>query len=216
MITLGINKLKTQTKMKKTIWALALLGAFAVSCGQKETKNTETTTVENTAETTVADQKIALKHKIEWKAFKTAEKVGVKGSFDKVALTDVNADAPTLAEALEGANFEVETATVNTNDAGRDSKLKDYFFQKMNGNITGTFGAFKDGKVLVSLTMNGITKEKEFAFEADEDSIELKGSIDIIADFSANTAFQSLHEICKDLHEGKTWTDVEIEVEIEK
>ena len=37
-----------------------------------------------------------------------------------------------------------------------------------------------------------------------------------INDFKGEGAFNSIHEMCKDLHFGKTWTDVEIAVEISK
>lgn len=202
--------------MKKSFLALALIGVFAISCGQKETKTVEdvTTTVEQ--ETTQEEVVEVAKHKVVWTAFKTPEKVGVKGSFDKVTLTYANPDAASITEALTGATFGIEANSVNSGDPGRDSKLSGYFFEKMAGNIHGTFREFKEDKVLVVITMNGVEKAKEFAYEVTGNTIVMKGSIDIIADFNAEPAFQSLHEICKDLHEGKSWSDVEIEVTIEK
>lgn len=202
--------------MKKSFLALALIGVFAISCGQKETKTVEdvTTTVEQ--EATQEEVMEVAKHKVVWTAFKTPEKVGVKGSFDKVTLTYANPDAASITEALTGATFGIEANSVNSGDPGRDSKLSGYFFEKMAGNIHGTFREFKEDKVLVVITMNGVEKAKEFAYEITGNTIVMKGSIDIIADFNAEPAFQSLHEICKDLHEGKSWSDVEIEVTIEK
>ena len=198
--------------MKKSFLALAMVGMLAFSCGQKkeEVKNTET--VEQTQE----KKEVELKKSIEWTAFKTPEKVGVKGTFDDIQLNDYKADATTLEEGLTGANFVIVTSSVSTNDAGRDEKLKMEFFAKMVGNISGYFGQFKDGKVLVNLTMNGLSKEKEFTYVATADSVTITGSIDILSDFTAQDAFDSLHNACKDLHEGKTWSDVDIVVEIKK
>ncbi|MDR0228726.1 MAG: YceI family protein [Flavobacteriaceae bacterium] len=203
--------------MKKSLLALALVGVFAVSCGEKKTENSEgqntDTTTEQTTEAATAKE---LTHTLEWTAFKTPAKAGVKGTFTEIQLIDAKAEAATLAEGLKDAKFIVSTATVSTNDAGRDEKLKTEFFAKMVGNINGFFGEFKDGKVMVNLTMNGVTKEKEFTYTEEGNTIKINGAIDILADFTAKEAFDSLHEACKVLHEGKTWSDVEVAVTISK
>lgn len=198
--------------MKKSLLAITMMGLLVVSCGEKKEENKD---VAKEATEQVETVKKELTHSIEWTAFKTPEKVGVKGTFSDVKLLDVN-EATTLEESLKGASFIVTTSSVSTNDAGRDEKLKMEFFAKMVGNITGSFGEFKDGKVVVNLTMNGVTKEKEFTYVEAGDSIKINGAIDILSDFVAQKAFDSLHEACKDLHSGKTWSDVEIAVEIKK
>lgn len=202
--------------MKKSLLALALIGAFAISCGEKKDANTTESTTETPTEQVEAPVAKELTYTMEWTAFKTPKKVGVKGTFTDIKLNDVKADAATLEESLKGANFVITTSSVSTNDAGRDEKLKVEFFAKMAGNINGSFGEFKDGKVLVNLTMNGISKEKEFTYTVEGDALKLKGGIDIIADFTGQTAFDSLHAACKDLHEGKTFTEVELSAEIKK
>lgn len=200
--------------MKKSILALALVSMVAISCGDK--KSTDTTAPEAVEQTTEAPKQKELTYAIEWTAFKTPAKVGVKGTFDEVKLSEVNQEAATLAEGLKGAQFSIVTSSASTGDPARDETLRLNFFSKLVGNINGFFGEFKDGKVLVNLTMNGITKEKEFTYEATEAGVKLNGSIDILADFTAQDAFNALHEACNALHEGKTWSDVEIAVEIKK
>lgn len=200
--------------MKKSILALALVSMVAISCGDK--KSTDTTAPEAVEQTTEAPKQKELTYSIEWTAFKTPAKVGVKGTFDEVKLSEVNQEAATLAEGLKGAQFSIVTSSASTGDPARDETLRLNFFSKLVGNINGFFGEFKDGKVLVNLTLNGITKEKEFTYEATETGVKLNGSIDIIADFTAQDAFNALHEACNALHEGKTWSDVEIAVEIKK
>ncbi len=201
--------------MKKSILALALVSLVAISCGDK--KSTDTTTpdqgVEQTAE---APAQKELTYTVEWTAFKTPAKVGVKGTFDEIKLSEVNREAATLEEGLKGAQFAIVTSSASTGDPARDETLRLNFFTKLVGNINGFFGEFKEGKVLVHLTLNGITKEKEFAYEATEAGVKLKGSIDILEDFAAKDAFSALHTACNALHEGKTWSDVEIAVEIKK
>ncbi|WHT38954.1 YceI family protein [Myroides sp. mNGS23_01] len=200
--------------MKKSILALALVSMVAISCGDK--KSTDTTAPEAVEQTTEAPKQKELTYSIEWTAFKTPAKVGVKGTFDEVKLSEVNQEAATFAEGLKGAQFSIVTSSASTGDPARDETLRLNFFSKLVGNINGFFGEFKDGKVLVNLTLNGITKEKEFTYEATETGVKLNGSIDIIADFTAQDAFNALHEACNALHEGKTWSDVEIAVEIKK
>ncbi|MHC5202367.1 YceI family protein [Myroides sp. LJL119] len=198
--------------MKKTIFAILVAGMFAVSCGQNKTDKVESSTTEKTQEQTKQD----LNYTLQWTAFKTPEKVGVNGSFTDIKLNGVNLEAPTLEQALQGATFVVVTKTVNTKDPARDQTLVANFFDKMTGNINGFFGDFKDGKVAVHLTMNGKTIEKQFDYTTIENGIQLTGSIDIISDFAAQGAFDALHEACKALHEGKTWSDVNIVVDITK
>jgi hypothetical protein len=202
--------------MKKIFLTLSLVGLLAVSCGQKKEENKDVKSAETTEQTTEAPQQKELSYSLEWTAFKTPAKVGVKGSFDDIKLLDVNKNASSLAESLTDAKFIVVTSSVNSKDTERDGKLKAEFFANMVGNINGSFGTFKDGVVKVNLTMNGITKEKEFKYTATDSRVKINGSIDILADFTADKAFNSLHEACKALHEGKTWSDVEIAVEIKK
>lgn len=202
--------------MKKSILALALVSLVAISCGDKKSTDTPATSEQGVEQTTEAPKQKELTYTVEWTAFKTPAKVGVKGTFDEMKLSEVNQDAATLEEGLKGAQFAIVTSSASTGDPARDETLRLNFFTKLVGNINGFFGEFKDGKVAVHLTLNGITKEKEFAYEATETGVKLNGSIDILEDFAAKDAFTALHAACNALHEGKTWSDVEIAVEIKK
>lgn len=44
----------------------------------------------------------------------------------------------------------------------------------------------------------------------------IQGSIDVLKDFNSERAYTSLHRACYDLHEGKTWTEVDLMVFISK
>ncbi|MHC5353249.1 YceI family protein [Myroides sp. LJL115] len=197
--------------MKKTLLALLFVGALMASCGDKKQDNTG----ENTTEVESVQQK-NLNYTLSWTAFKTPEKVGVTGSFTDIKLSGLNQKGTTIEQELQGATFVVATSSVTTKDAARDQTLVASFFSQMTGNISGFFGEFTQDKVLIHLTMNGKTIEKEFDYTTIENGIHIKGSIDIISDFAAQGAFNSLHEACKALHEGKTWSDVDISVDITK
>lgn len=201
--------------MKKTILAMLVAGMFVVSCGDKKADNAQVNQVEQTQDKQDT-QKQDLNYTLQWTAFKTPAKAGVNGSFTDVKLNGVDLKAATLEQGLQGATFAIVTKTVTTKDPARDQTLVTNFFDKMTGNINGFFGEFKDGKVLVHLTMNGKTIDKEFTYTNIENGVQLEGSIDIVSDFAAQTAFDTLHEACKGLHEGKTWTDVNIVVDITK
>jgi len=71
------------------------------------------------------------------------------------------------------------------------------------------------GAVTIRITMNGVTRAVPFAYTTTpEGTVEAKGSIDLL-NFNLKSAFDSLHEACKDKHVGpdgvaKTWTQVDL------
>lgn len=197
--------------MKKTIAALALCAAVFVGCKKEEAKKAEEPQLE---EVPVAE-KVSYLHKLEWTAYKTPDKIGVSGTFNDIELSGAK-DSGNIEQDIKDATFKVVTSTVNSKDQERDTKLFNSFFKLMAGDITGKFVDFKDGKATIEITMNGVTKQKEFTYTIIGNTIALKGNIDIIADFDGIKAFNSIHELCKELHADKTWTEVDINVEITK
>ncbi len=197
--------------MKKSMIALFLVGALSFSCADKKQE-----TVEDNSKKVEQVQAKDFTYTLDWTAFKTPEKVGVAGTFTDIKLSGINKDADNIEKELQGATFVIVTSSVSTKDPIRDQTLATSFFSKMTGNISGFFGEFTNDTVVVHLTMNGKTIEKQFAYSPIQDGVRITGSIDIVSDFAAQTAFSSLHEACKTLHEGKTWSDVDIVVEIKK
>lgn len=197
--------------MKKTIAVLALCAVAFVGCKKEDAKKAEEPQLE---EVQIAE-KVSYLHKLEWTAYKTPEKIGVSGTFNDIELSGAK-DSGNIEEDIKDATFKVVTSTVNSKDQSRDEKLYTGFFKLMAGDITGKFIDFKDGKAPIEITMNGVAKQKEFTYTIIGNTIVLKGSIDIIADFDGTKAFNSIHELCKELHAGKTFTEVDINVEITK
>lgn len=196
--------------MKKTIAVLALLATVFVGC-KKEEKKVE----EPLLEEVELKERAVYSHKLTWTAYKTPDKIGVPGTFDGIELTGTK-DTGNVENDIKEATFKIDTKTVNSKDNLRDGKLIEGFFKLMAGDITGKFIDFKDGKATIEITMNGVSTKKEFTYTVANNVLNIKGTIDIVNDFDATSAFNSIHELCKDLHAGKTFTEVDLEVEISK
>ncbi|QLE00153.1 YceI family protein [Galbibacter sp. BG1] len=201
--------------MKKTGFILTALVLFiALGCKQKE-KTSEVKKEEVTE--TEKKQPLKLKDSLRFTAFKTEQKIGVNGTFTDIQLSDFHDEKENMVDLLTGANFKINTKSIYTKDPARDAKLEKFFFENLaSSEITGKFKSFNSEKAMVQLEMNGIEKEIPFELNATKDQVELSGSIDMIEDFSANKAFQAIHEACKVLHEDKTWTDVDLKIIISK
>lgn len=134
-----------------------------------------------------------------WTAFKTPDKIGVSGTFDEIQLTD-NA-------------FVINTKSVNSGNEERDPKLREFFFANLSDSlITGNYGIPSSNKIPVTLKMNGVEKTFDFDYMVNDTATIVTGKIDMLADFSGNAAFEAIHNACKELHLGKTWTDVDLKV----
>jgi|GEM_PF-470353 len=147
--------------------------------------------------------------------FPGKDRMGVNGTFKIINVTGAK-DSEKVEEVLANASFAIPIANLSTNDVGRDTKIKNFFFKKMTNtsSIKGKFGEFKDGKVPITLTLNGKAVIKEFQYQTTDHKINLIGKIDVIKDFSASAALKSINQVCKALHAGKTWPDVDLKAEI--
>jgi len=148
---------------------------------------------------------------LEWEAYKTPLKIGVKGSFEKIDLSAK--DKSSQKSFLKTTTVTIDTTTVNSKNSARDAKLVQFFFnvQKVK-KITVQAVSLDDNILSVDITMNGITKRVPMKVEFD-DEIEAKGHIDL-ADFHMIPSLKSINKACFELHKGKTWQDLEIEFEL--
>jgi|SaaInlStandDraft_5_1057022.scaffolds.fasta_scaffold30136_3 polyisoprenoid-binding protein YceI len=156
---------------------------------------------------------------VNWTSFKLSDKVGVGGTFDSVVVTGVS-DNETMAGAAETAQFDIYTASVNSNNPVRDVKISDSFFGTMTNaaTISGkVISLNEDGSGAVALTMNGVEKEIGVQWEATSESrLKLSATLNV-PDWDAQSSLDSLNGVCSVLHTGKDgtsvlWPDVEIEV----
>jgi len=199
--------------MKKILLAICMLSL--VACNNKQ-KQEEEVTIEKEV-TTESDAKASrinvLDVTLDWVVYKYEEKEAVRGSFTDFDL-DYNKDGQTPEEKLSNLTFKVNKESAKTGDADRDKTIVENFFLNLKGDIHGSLGELKDGKVPVTISMNDQSATKTFEYKITDNTVHFKGEIDVLKDFMAETAFNALHKACAVLHLDKTWTDVAIEVSV--
>ncbi len=155
-----------------------------------------------------------------WQAYKTPEKIGVKGKFPSLSYKPAHKEGKNFKALFEGATVAIDTTKVDTGNSVRDGKLVTFFFKQMkvpkiSGKILSvtpdahTKGKPYTGKLDVALTMNGKTVNTTLDYHYEKEVFKAQGNIDLM-DFAAGTALASINRACYDLHKGKTWSDVSI------
>lgn len=196
--------------MKKHILlSAALLTGLLFSCGS-ETKKTKENSTEKCQYEVVNENST-----LEWTAFKFTERKGVSGTFREINIDGMKSseDPKTLIESL---SFSIPTATVESANPERDGKISKQFFGTISTDkITGEVKSLgKDGKAVISIKMNGISKDVTGEYTLNAGNFVFKASIDV-ADWNALPGITALNAICKDLHTGtdgvsKLWSEVDL------
>lgn len=149
---------------------------------------------------------------LQWTAFKTPKKEGVKGHFQKI---DINNLTPNIVVddllKLTKLEISIDAKSSNTGNPARDKTLKDNFFTfaKIEGRIIKIDKNF----ITLSITINNKTKNIPLKYLTQDNVFTAKGHIDIL-DFALSENLKKLNKACFALHEGKTWSDVEIDLSI--
>ena len=153
---------------------------------------------------------------INWTAYKTTDKVPVKGKFEEIKVSNVK-EAETSIDALNNAKFEIPISSLNSNNEERDSKLKNLFFGVLEATVslTGTLHLNTDGSGNINLKMNGIEETIPITYVASGQIVNISGTMNLDK-WSVAKAIISLNEACNEKHKGedgisKTWTEVEID-----
>ncbi|MDH4944941.1 YceI family protein [Sulfurimonas sp. C5] len=149
---------------------------------------------------------------LQWTAFKTPAKVGVKGTFDNVKLDFKISDSKEAL--LKSSSINIVTANVNSNNQGRDAKLVNSFFM-VQGIRTIKAKVIKVDKTSadIEIAMNNIKKIITMNLITTKNTIKLQGEIDL-ADFKMLPSLNAITKACYELHQGKTWQDVALEFNI--
>ena len=193
--------------MKKfTVFTLALvLSVVTISC-KKEAKKVEG------PQFSVEPKTVTIK----WTGYKTTSKIPVNGNFEVLEVSNIK-EAPTAVEALNGTKFSIPVSSLVSGDADRDSKLKQLFFGVMDATVslTGIVNLNEDGTGTIDLSMNGISKAIPITYSIKDQIVQLDGKLDIVNDFGAQAALESINTACLELHKGpdgvsKTWSEVVI------
>jgi hypothetical protein len=157
------------------------------------------------------------KNSIDWVAYKTTDKIAVKGKFKKVTITK-NGEGNTAKEANNGTEFSIPVSSIFTADVSRDFKLKKFFFGVMDNTklLSGTLNISDDTNGTASITMNGVTANLPFTYTLEGKEFKLNATMNL-DNWNAQNAVDSLNVACKILHAGKdgvskTWSEVAINI----
>lgn len=204
--------------MKKIIYSLVICFAVTqiISCKSEAKKETETTkeTVTTAKKAFVLQEAT---NTINWVAYKTTDKVAVKGQFQKVNITS-GGEGNTAKEAINNATFSIPVSSIFTQDTSRDFKIKKFFFGVMDKTelLSGKLVLENDSIGYADLTMNNVTKKLPFKYTLNGKEFNLNATMKV-SDWQAQNALDSLNTACKDLHKGadgvsKTWDDVALNI----
>lgn len=157
------------------------------------------------------------KNSIDWIAYKTTDKLPVKGKFKKVTITK-NGEGNTAKEAINSAEFSIPVSSIFTADVSRDFKLKKFFFGVMDNTalLSGALNISDDTNGVASITMNGVTADLPFTYTLEGKEFKLTATMNL-DNWNAQKAVDSLNVACKELHKAKdgiskTWNDVAINI----
>lgn len=156
---------------------------------------------------------------LNWTAFKTTEKVAVKGSFNTITVAGNNVSDDPL-KVLQGATFEIPVATVNSANPERDKKITENFFGAMTNTplISGEVKSFDNGSVFLNIKLNDVVREVKGSYIMnDNGAFSIDATLDL-TNFNGKDAIASLNKICGKLHAGtdgisKLWENVDLHFE---
>ncbi len=197
--------------MKKTILAVSIICvALQFTACKSEVKKKE---VESSAAFSLEKASNA----ISWTAYKTTEKIPVKGKFTKVNIIS-GGNGASVKEAINGTEFSVPISSIFTSDTSRDYKIQKFFFGIMDNTelLTGTLHIENDSTGYTNLTMNGISNKLPFKYTVNNKTFAMSTTMDVL-NWNAQSSIDSLNAVCKELHKGldgvsKTWAEVAISV----
>lgn len=156
---------------------------------------------------------------LKWTAFKFTEKVGVGGTFGNIKVDSLE-KAPSVAAAVNGMKFKIDTGSVNSNHEERDGRIRSFFFGNMTdgteirGSIQG-IGSEATGEAKLNLTINGNTSAVPVQYKVmNGNEVEIWGKLNMTS-WKTEKSLDALNEACYDLHKGedgisKLWPEVEV------
>jgi len=207
--------------MKKII-LIAIVASIFTSCSKKGSENSNESDKKN--ETQVEECTYEVQNaftKLEWEAYKTSAKIGVRGSFDDISI-QAGPDNSSISGIATGLTFNLAVGSTNSNNEERDPKIIEYFFGKMlntqfiSGEIKSLNISDTATQAIVSIKMNDISKDIIADYSVNGNDVSLDCVLDL-AQWSAEDAVASLNEVCKELHTGedgvsKLWPEVKVTV----
>ena len=158
---------------------------------------------------------------LKWTAYKYTSMIGVSGTFNQIEVGEC-VPAVSARRAVENMNFSVNTQTLDSGSAFRDTNILDYFFSQLEGgeNLSGTITRFEGdtekGIVYIALTINGIEREISFDYRIEGAMMYVEGDFSL-SDFAATQALDYMENCCRQLHTGSDgihllWPNIRLEI----
>lgn len=145
-----------------------------------------------------------------WKAFKTAHRLSVEGTFKQLRF-DQTPKGESIAQALLSTTFTIDPSGVSTGMSNRDQSLAKHFFADLT--IKGKVIKVSDKILELQLELNKVKRVIPLRYEIKDQRLSARGFLDVL-DFDLTSQLQALTRACLALHEGKTWSDVELQVKV--
>lgn len=152
---------------------------------------------------------------LHWEAYKTPKKVGVKGQFKELGLNKKEFKGKDFKTILEGQTFKINAASLRSRKPVRDANITKYFFLNMTG------GLFLSGKITkldkinkklyFDITFNRVAQSLVFDIQMTKKKWTASGVIDVLS-FGMSKGLSALNKACFVKHEGKTWSDVKVDL----
>lgn len=198
---------------------IAIATTFSFTACKTDAKKSESTDVEK-SETKKSNAAFAVanaKNEINFIAYKFTEKTPVGGQFQTVNILS-GGEGNSVKEAINNTEFSIPISSLFTKDAGRDYKIKTYFFGVMDKTelLTGKLNLTDDANGIAEIKMNGVSQKVPFSYTIVDKTFNMTTSIDV-NNWNASVALASLNKICEVLHKGtdgisKTWSEVGLNI----
>jgi len=203
----------TKTLLMSIIGALLFIACTSNTTSDETSAEEKASVQENCTYSYVADST-----KFQWTAYKFSSRAGVGGTFNSIEVSNT-ASATNPLDVLKGAEFVINTSTVNSGNQERDPKLVSFFFNALTNteNITGKIKSIDhDNKAAVLVTMNEKTVEIIGKVTVEGEKVSMEAAVNM-NNFDGMSAIASLNEVCSAQHTGedgdsKLWPDVSIVV----
>lgn len=156
---------------------------------------------------------------IGWTAYKTTDKIAVKGEFKTLNLK-IGKKSDDAVSVINSTEFNIPISSIFSNNEDRDSKLKQFFFGVMKNTtvLSGKIQLKDDTSGTLTVSMNGVTNSFPITYSIKNEVFTLSGTMNL-QEWKGQAAIESLNKVCFDLHKAadgvsKTWDDVQIDASI--
>jgi polyisoprenoid-binding protein YceI len=151
---------------------------------------------------------------VKWTGFKTEKKAAVSGTFNDIKLDIKNSDK--LSDFLSTAKVKIVSASLESKNPERNDNITSTLFSLATSKlIAGSISKVneKENTLTLAVTMNEVTKDIPMTYEIIDGNIIAKGTLEIL-DFNMKDSYLAFAKKCAELHENKSFSDVNIEFTI--